>query len=223
MILKGYMNTLYIVVVGVVLNMVMTVLGAYFLSRKHVKWQKPIMLMILFTMFFSGGLVPFYLTVRSVGLENSHWALILPSLVNTFNLIITRTGFEAIPESLIESVEVDGGNHLVILTAICIPLIMPTIAVIVLYYAVDKWNAWFHASIFLNDRIKYPLQLVLREILISNDTSMLTANVDVSDTESVSDTLKYAIIIVATLPVLCLYPFLQKYFVNGVMLGAVKG
>jgi len=223
MIVKGYGNTLFIVVVGVTLNMTATILSAFFLSRRNVKWQKPIMMLIMFTMFFGGGLIPFYLTVRSVGLENSSWALIFPSLINTFNLIIMRTGFYSVPVSLEESVEIDGGNYFVILTKICIPLMMPTIAVITLYYAVDKWNSWFHAAIFLNDRTKYPLQLILREILISNDTSMMTSNIDVGDTESVAETIKYAVIMVATLPILCLYPFLQKYFVNGVMIGAVKG
>ena len=223
MILKGYANTIFIVVVGVALNMAMTILGAFFISRKKVKWKKPIMLMILFTMFFSGGLIPFYLTVRSLGLENSQWALIFPSLINTFNLIIMRTGFEVIPDSLEESVEIDGGNHFVTLTRICIPLIMPTLAVITLYYAVEKWNAWFHAAIFLNDRTKYPLQLVLREILISNDTTKMTSNVEVGDAESVADTIKYAIIMVATVPILCLYPFLQKYFMKGILIGSVKG
>jgi putative aldouronate transport system permease protein len=125
--------------------------------------------------------------------------------------------------SLEESVEIDGGSHFVILTKICLPLIVPTLAVITLYYAVEKWNSWFHAAIFLNDRTKYPIQLILREILISNDTSKMTSNVDVGDAVSIADTIKYAIIMVATVPILCLYPFLQKYFVNGVMIGAVKG
>jgi len=223
LILTGYMNTLTVVFFGVILNMIMTILGAYFLSRKNVQWQKPIFLMIIFTMYFSGGLVPFYLTVKSLGFEDTLLALIVPTAVNTFNLIIMRTGFYSIPDSLEESAMIDGANHFTILLKVCIPLIKPIIAVIVLYYAVERWNAWFYASIFLNDARKYPLQLILRQILISNDTNSMTGNVGTGDIQSVAETIKYAVIVVATLPILCLYPFLQKYFVQGVLVGAVKG
>ncbi len=223
MIVRGYANTLFVVVVGCVVSLLLTALGAYFLSRKNVLLKKPITIYIIFTMFFSGGMIPFYFTVKELGLYNSLWSLILPSAVNTFNLIIMKTGFEAIPESLDESVKLDGAGHLRILFSITIPLAMPTIAVIILYYAVEKWNAWFHAMMFLQTRTKYPLQLVLRGILLSSDTTSMTGGISDTDQEAIGESIKYGVIIVATLPILVVYPFLQKYFVKGIMVGAVKG
>ncbi|MDR1059649.1 MAG: carbohydrate ABC transporter permease [Clostridiales bacterium] len=222
MILRGYANTLLIVAAGVAINMALTVMGGFFLSRRGLKWKKPVMLMILFTMFFSGGLIPFYLTVRSLGLDNAYWAVILPGAVSTFNMLIMRTGFQGVPQSLEEAMEIDGGNQFTLLTRVCLPLVKPTLAVLALYYAVDRWNSWFNAAIFLRDRSMYPLQLILREILISNDTNLLTIGTPPSDVESVTETIKYATIVIATLPILCLYPFLQKYFVKGVLVGSVK-
>lgn len=223
MIVKGYLNTLFVVVVGSAISVTLTALGAYFLSRKNVMLQKPVMIYIIFTMFFSGGMIPFYFTVKQLGLYNSLWALILPTAMNTFNLIIMRTGFESIPVSLEESAKLDGAGHLTILMRIVLPLSMPVIAVVILYYAVEKWNAWFHAMMFIQDRVKYPLQLVLRGILLSNDTAAMTGGVGASDQEAIGESIKYGVIIVATLPILVVYPFLQKYFVKGVMVGAVKG
>ena len=224
MIIKGYGNTLFIVGVGTALSMSLTSMGAYFLSRKNVQWRNAVMFLIVFTMFFSGGMIPFYLTVNSYGLNNSRWALIIPGAVNTFNLIIMRTAFLTVPDSLEESAKLDGAGHWRILFKIFIPLLKPTMAVILLYYVVEKWNAWFNASIFLQDRNLYPLQLVLRGILIQNDTSTMTASsLSVADTAPVGETIKYAVIIIATLPILCIYPFLQKYFVKGIMIGAIKG
>ena len=223
MIVKGYMNTLFVVLVGSSISLVLTALGAYFLSRKNVMLQTPVMLYIIFTMFFSGGMIPFYFTVKQLGLYNSLWSLILPTAMNTFNLIIMRTGFLSIPDSLEESAKLDGAGHLTILFRIVLPLSMPVIAVIILYYAVEKWNAWFHAMMFIQDRVKYPLQLVLRGILLSNDTAAMTGGVGTVDQEAIGESIKYGVIIVATLPILVVYPFLQKYFVKGVMVGAVKG
>ena len=223
MIVKGYMNTLFVVLVGSSISLVLTALGAYVLSRKNVMLQTPVMLYIIFTMFFSGGMIPFYFTVKQLGLYNSLWSLILPTAMNTFNLIIMRTGFSSIPDSLEESAKLDGAGHLTILFRIVLPLSMPVIAVIILYYAVEKWNAWFHAMMFIQDRVKYPLQLVLRGILLSNDTAAMTGGVGTVDQEAIGESIKYGVIIVATLPILVVYPFLQKYFVKGVMVGAVKG
>ncbi|OPJ57371.1 carbohydrate ABC transporter permease [Clostridium oryzae] len=217
---RGYLNTLFILIVGTFLNIVMTSLGAYFLSRKNVMWKKPIMFGIVFTMYFSGGLIPFYLTVKQLHLDNTLWSLIIPNLVNTFNLIIMRTAFMAIPDSLEESAKLDGASHFTILTRLIIPLCAPTIAVMVLYYGVGYWNSWFNASIFLRDRGKFPLQLILREILLQNTNA--DSNNTLIDQESISETIKYALIIVSTVPVLFVYPFLQKYFVKGVMVGALK-
>ena len=157
-------------------------------------------------------------------MNNSLWALILPGLVNTYNLIIMRTSFSSIPESLEESARIDGASHWTILLKIILPLSKAIIAVMVLYYAVGHWNSWFNASIYIRDRNKFPLQLVLREILIINDTNVMTqGSGGAADQMSIAETIKYAVIVTATLPVLCLYPFLQKYFVKGVMIGSVKG
>ncbi len=221
-ILAGYRNTLFIVVFGVTLNLFMTSLGAYVLSRKNVMWNKVFMFMIVFTMFFHGGLVPLYLIVKNVGLLDSLWATIIPFSMSTFNLIIMRTAFMGIPDGLEESAKIDGANHFTILFRIILPLSMPVIAVMVLYYAVDKWNGWFYASVFIKSRELFPLQLVLREILISNSTDSMSTGVSAADRHQIGETIKYATIVVATLPVLCIYPFVQRYFVKGVMVGSLK-
>ena len=223
MILKGYTNTAFVVIVGVAVNIFITALGAYFLSRKNVMWQKPIALAIIFTMYFSGGLIPLYLTVQKLSLFNSLWALILPVAVDTFNLIVMRTGFAAIPDSLEESAHIDGASHIQILFRIVFPLAMPVISVMILYYGVYHWNAWFHATLFLRERTLYPIQVILREILIINETDTMMEGVAEIQRNTVAETMKYATIIVATVPILCVYPFLQKYFVKGVMIGAIKG
>ncbi len=222
MILIGYRNTLLVLVIGVTLNMFLTALGAYFMSRKRVLFKRPITLLIIFTMYFSGGLIPIYLNVRSLGLLDTYAALILPVAINTFNLIIMRTSFTSIPDSLEESAILDGAGHLTLLFRIILPLAKATVAVILLYYAVEHWNSWFNAMIFLNDRDKFPLQLVLQEILIQNDTSSMTQMVSIGDSSSVGETVKYAVIIVSSVPIFCVYPFIQRYFEKGVMIGAVK-
>lgn len=222
MILIGYKNTIIILVIAVTLNMFLTALGAYFMSRKNVLFKGPITLLIIFTMYFSGGLIPIYLNVRSLGLLDTYAALILPVAINTFNLIIMRTAFTSIPYSLEESAILDGAGHLTLLFRIILPLSKATVAVILLYYAVEHWNSWFNAMIFLNDRDKFPLQLVLQEILIQNDTSSMTQMVSIGDSSSVGETVKYAVIIVSSVPIFCVYPFIQRYFEKGVMIGAVK-
>ncbi|WP_248928084.1 carbohydrate ABC transporter permease [Paenibacillus hamazuiensis] len=222
-ILTGYRNTLFIVVFGVVINLLMTALGAYVLSRKNVMWNKLFTFLIVFTMFFQGGMIPVYLTVKNVGLVNSLWSLILPFAINTFNLIIMRTAFLAVPDSLEESAKIDGANHFTILFRIIMPLSMPVIAVMILYYAVEKWNGWFWASIFLKDRELFPLQIILREILLANSTDSMSTGAAAAERFQIGETIKYATIMVSTIPILCVYPFVQKYFVKGVMIGAVKG
>lgn len=223
MILRGYGNTLFILALGLVFNMTLTCMGAYVMSRTNVLFGKAITMMIIFTMYFSGGLIPFYLTVKQLGMENSLLALIVPSAINTFNLIIMRTSFAAIPSSLEESARLDGAGHITILVRIIVPLSKATMAVIALYYAVAHWNSWFNAMIFLTDRKLFPLQLILREILIQNDTSSMTQMVNIGESSFIGETIKYAVIIVSVVPILCVYPFVQKYFVKGVMIGAVKG
>ncbi|WP_281890669.1 carbohydrate ABC transporter permease [Paenibacillus sp. YYML68] len=222
-ILTGYRNTLFIIVFGIILNLFMTALGAYVLSRKNVMLNKPFMIFIVITMFFNGGLVPFYLVVKGVGLLDTLWAPIIPFAINTFNLIIMRTSFQSIPDSLEEAAKMDGASHWVILFRIILPLSLPIMAVMTLYYAVDKWNGWFYSSIFIKDRDLYPLQLVIREILISNSTESMSSNGSNSDLFQIGETIKYATIMVSTLPILMVYPYLQRFFVKGVMVGSLKG
>jgi len=223
MIIKGYLNTIFIVFVGTGVNIVMTALGAYVLSRKNVYWQKLFIFIIVFTMFFRGGMIPTYLLVKNLKLTDTLWALIVPNAISTYNMIIMRTSFLSIPESLEESARIDGAKDFTILFKIVIPLSLPVIAVMILFYGVGHWNSWFSAMIYLRKRELYPLQLILREILISSDTSQMITGVGTIDREPVTQTVKYATIMVATIPILCIYPFLQRYFVKGVMIGSLKG
>lgn len=218
----GYLNTVFYVVLGTVINMAMTILSAFVLARRNFLLRKPLTLMALVTMYFSGGMIPLYLQVNRLGLLNSVWALLLPTAMSTYNLIIMRTAFSNIPAELEESAFLDGANEWVILFRIVVPLSMATLAVMVLFYSVNIWNGWFNAMIYLQDRKLFPLQLILREILIANDTSSMTVGMT-GDKVPLAESVKYATIVVATLPVLCIYPFLQKYFVKGVMIGALKG
>jgi len=223
MISIGYLNTLFYVIIGTLVNLFFTTLGAYGLSRKDLLLKNAIMFVVVFTMFFSGGLIPLFLVVQKIGLINSRWAVIFPVAIETTNLIIMRTAFQSIPYGIEESVKIDGANDYVILAKIVIPLSMPVIAVMTLFYGVTRWNAWFNASIFLQDRVLYPLQLVIREILIINDTNSMLIGIASDAADSVSETIKYATIIISTVPILLVYPFLQKYFIKGVMIGAIKG
>ncbi|MFU0799900.1 MAG: carbohydrate ABC transporter permease [Xylanivirga thermophila] len=219
----GYKNTLFYVLVGTTINLFMTSLGAYGLSRKNLLWGKPIMFLVVFTMFFGGGLIPFFLTVKNLGMLNTRWAIVIPSAISTWNLIVMRTSFMGIPDSLEESARIDGANDIVILFKIILPLSLPVLAVMALFYGVGHWNGWFDAVIFLRNRALYPLQVFLREILIINaDKNTMSINRPLED-ELIKKQLKYCTIIVATAPILCIYPFLQKYFVKGVMVGAIKG
>ncbi|OZB92273.1 carbohydrate ABC transporter permease [Paenibacillus sp. XY044] len=223
MIIKGYVNTFIILAGGLVLNIILTAFGAYALSRKGLRYRKPLMLFIVFTMFFNGGLIPLYFTVKGLGLTNSLWSLMIPQAISAFNLIIMRTAFEAVPDSLEESAKIDGAHEFVILFRIMIPLCMPVMAVMLLYYGVSHWNSWFNAMIYLQDRSLYPLQLVLRELLLLNDASSMATGASGGEVAIIGETLKHATIIVATVPILLVYPFLQKYFVKGALIGAVKG
>lgn len=221
---RCYGNTIYICVVSLIINMVLTSFGAYFLTRKEAIGRGVIMALIMVTMYFGGGLIPSYLVIQTLGLYNTYWALILPGAIGTYNMIVLRTAFAAIPESLYEAARIDGAGHFRILSQLMVPLAKATIAVVTLYYLVAHWNSWFGASIYLDDKTKYPLQLFLREILIKNDTTSMTADIGLGEeTAAASEALKYAIIVVSVVPVLCVYPLLQKYFAKGVMIGAVKG
>jgi putative aldouronate transport system permease protein len=220
-ILTGYLNTAFYVIAGVAINMIMSCLGAYVLSRKQLYIRKAMTMGIVFTMYFSGGLIPFFLVVKSLGLYNSRLALLLPAAINTWNLIIIRTSFSQIPASLEEAAHIDGANDFTILLRVVIPVVKATIAVMILFYAVQHWNAWFNAMIFLRERNKYPLQLFLREILLYgsvNDINTFASSDEMMDTLTVN-LIKYCTIVISTVPILCIYPFLQKYFTKGVMIG----
>ena len=225
-IISGYANTLIYVSLGTGLNMILTVLGGYALSRKKLLWKNLIMFLIVFTMWFSGGLVPTYMVVYKLGLIDTRSAVILPTAMSAFNLIIMRTGFSGIHASIEEASKIDGAGDFTTLFKIMIPLNKAVIAVIALFYLVFNWNQWFNALIYLpNKRQLYPLQLILREILIKNDlSSMVTAEAGKTNEQDLYRQLvKYSTVIVATLPILCIYPFVQKYFVKGFMIGSVKG
>ena len=223
LILSGYLNILFVLAVSLPINIALTLFCGYFLASKNVLFKKPILFIIMFTMFFSGGMIPAYLNIRELGLYNSLWALILPGAMSVYNAIICRTAVQAVPESLTESAYIDGANDLVIVFRIILPLIMPTIAVLLLYYGVGHWNAWFNASIYLKDNNKLPIQNVLRSILIANSNILNSAAAENDQVNQFAESIKYSTIILTTGPVLCIYPFLQKYFVKGVMIGAVKG
>ena len=222
--LMGYRNTLFFVFFGTLINLIMTSMGAYVLSRKNLMWKRPITLMILFTMYFSGGLIPLFLTVKQVGLMYSPMSILLVSAISTWNLMIMKTSFQGISEELIESARIDGAQDFTILIRIMIPLSLPVLAVMALFYGVGRWNSWFYEMIFLR-RDWYPLQVVLQEILLKNTNVDYLKAVHASQMEAMKlkDIIKYAVIVMATVPILFSYPLLQKYFVKGIMIGSLKG
>ncbi len=222
-VVTGYMNTIIYVVTGTALNLFLTSIGGYALSRKDVRLKKIILLFIAFTMLFSGGLIPRFLLIKDIGLMDNRLVMILPTAIITWNLFIMRTSFANIPYSFEEAAKIDGANDFTILFRIILPIAKPTVAVMVLYYGVHHWNAWADAMIFLRDSKKIPLQLVLRQILIMNDTERMIEEANSTQSDLYESLVKYCTIIVATVPVLTLYPFLQKYFVKGIMVGGVKG
>ena len=219
----GYANTIFYVVVGTVLSIFFSCLGAYTLSRPKLMFKKLFTLLVVFTMYFSGGMIPKFLVVKGVGLYNTRMAVILPGVISTWNMIVMRTSFRAIPQSLEESARLDGAGDFTILFRIIVPCAKATIAVMVLYYAVAQWNGWFDAMIYLQDRSKFPLQLFLREILLINiNNANNAAGNDAADVLYLDTLVKYAMIIISTVPILCIYPFVQKYFMKGVMMGSIK-
>lgn len=220
---NGYRNTLIYLVLGTTINMVLTTICAYVLSRSRFTLQRFFSFLITFTMFFNGGLVPTYLLIKNLSMIDTIWALVLPGAISVYNMIIMRTSFAGIPPALEESARLDGANDLRILLSVVIPLSMPVIAVLILFYGVYHWNSWFNAMLYIRTRSKYPLQLILREILIASSTTEMTVDASAMDRENIDDVIKYATIVVATFPILCAYPFLQRFFVKGIMVGAVKG
>jgi putative aldouronate transport system permease protein len=225
-IVRGFLNSVFYATVGTAINVTLTLLAAYPLSRKNLRGRGPIMFFFFFTTLFSGGLIPTYLVVRDLGLLNTRWALILPTALSVWNLIITRTYFQtAIPDELLDAATIDGANDFRFLRDVVLPLSGPIIAVNALFYAVGHWNAYFDALIYLTDESLFPLQLVLREILVQNQTNLrMTGDVtSMLARENLADLLKYALIVVATVPLLLVYPFVQKHFVKGALIGSLKG
>lgn len=220
----SYANTVLYVVSGGLLSTLITVMTAFALTRKGLPFKNLIMMLILFTMYFSGGLIPTFIVIRNLHLVDTRWVVILLPLINTYNLIITISYFKGLPYELEEAAKIDGANDYRILFQVMVPLAKPIIAVITLYYMVSLWNSYFNEMIYLTSRSKFPLQLVLREILIQNDTASVGgAASNAGDVQSYAENLKFAVIVVSTVPILCIYPFVQKYFVKGVTIGAVKG
>lgn len=222
---RGYLNTLIYVLAGTALNMVVTMPAAYALSRRGFKARNKVMFYFVFTMFFSGGLVPTYMTISSLNLISTKTILIIFVAVNTYNLIIARTFIEnSIPEDLYEAAILDGCSHFAYFTKVVVPLSKAVNSVLVLYYAVYHWNDYFNALVYNSKQENAPLQIVLREILLLNQAfASGNGGVQGGYGQSSADQVKYAVIIVSTLPILCVYPFVQKYFEKGVMIGAVKG
>ncbi len=220
---SGLKNILIILVFALPLNLFMTVICGYFMSTKNVLFKKYINFIIIFTMFFGGGLIPTFLNQRSLGLYNNLAALIIPGAFSVYNAIICKTAIEAIPDSLVESAYIDGASDIKILSRIIIPLIRPTMAVLLLYYGVGHWNSWFNASIYIQEDKLLPIQNVLRALLIENSNVLGEGMGTGDEFNRYAEIIKYATIIITTAPILCIYPFLQKYFVKGVMIGAVKG
>ncbi len=224
-ILIGYGNTLFYVVIGTLIRMILTTLGAYVLSQRRFMLRKQITILCVFTMYFTGGLIPTYLLVSQLGMVNTRWALIIPTAITCWNMIILKTSFQNIPSALVESGYLDGANDLQILCRIIIPVSKASLSVITLYYVVAEWGSWFQAAIYLSSkRDYYPLQLVLREILNSGTNTVVEANGAASANELLlQEIAKYSGISIATLPIICLYPFIQKYFEKGIMMGSIKG
>ena len=222
---RGFANSVFYTAAGTLISVTLTVLAAYPLSRKGLPGRNLLMMGILFTMYFSGGMVPTYLLVRDLGMYNTVWAVLVPAALSTYNLIVAKTFFEnSIPEELYESAYLDGCGNIQMLFKIVLPLSKAILAVLVLYYAVGIWNSYFDALIYLKDTAKHPLQIVLRNILLLGQTEQMGTNdVGMAEKIKMAEAIKYSAIVVSSIPMILIYPFIQKHFVKGVMIGAVKG
>ncbi len=221
----GFGNSLYYAVVGTIINVAITIMAAYPLSRKDFFARNKISFIFAFTMWFSGGMIPSFLLIKSLHLYDTRWALIIPGAISVYNTFITRTYFQTnIPDELLESAKLDGCDDFGFLFRVVLPLSGPILAVISLFYAVGHWNSYFGALIYLNKQELFPLQIVLREVLILNTAQDIVGNLDLqSERELMSEVLKNSLIVIASLPVIAIYPFVQKFFVKGMMIGAIKG
>lgn len=222
---KSYLNTVIYTVVGTFINVAMTAMCAYPLSRKKFFGRNVFAFMIIFTMFFDAGMIANFMVVDQLNLTNKIWAIVLPGAINAWYMVIMRTFFQQIPEEIYESAHLDGAGDFVIFGKIVLPLSVPTIMTMVLFYAVGHWNSWFNALIYLDDKAKYPVQLIMRNIVLSGETAALSSSAASMsrDVGIVATNVKYAVVFVTMLPILLVYPFIQKYFVKGIMVGALKG
>lgn len=222
---SGYMNTIFYCIATTTIGLLITVMASYVTAIKGVLWADAIMLFASFTMLFNGGMISSYIVnTQILNMYDSRWAVILPGCFSVMYLILIRTAMKSVPESLIESAMLDGAGHMTILFQIMLPLIKATLATVILYYVVGQWNSWFQAGIYLRDRSKFPLQIIIKEILITGDTSSSMNATDFSgDLTMYKQLIKYCTIVVSTAPIFAFYPFVQKYFESGVMIGAVKG
>lgn len=222
---RGFRNSCLYTITGTLISVILTILAAYPLSRKELPGRNLFMMLILFTMYFSGGMIPTYLLVKDLGMYNTVWSLLIPAAISTYNLIVAKTFFEnSIPGELYESARLDGCGNIAMLYRIVLPLSKAILAVLVLYYAVGIWNAYFDALIYVRDTSLHPLQIVLRNILLLGQTEQMGTNdVGMADKIKMAEAVKYSAIVVSSIPMLLIYPFVQKYFVKGVMIGAVKG
>ncbi len=223
-IFKALGNSIFITIIGTILAVIITSMFAYPLSRKYLPGRKWVMIYVMITMLFSGGLIPFYLVVKSLGLHDSLWAVIIPLMVSAWNMILIRNFFMAVPNSLEESAWIDGANDLIIFLKIMLPVSKPILATITLFYAVAYWNDWYLALLFIRERTKMPVQLLIRELL-SNFNQILAQTGVMTQREAIvpQESTKMASIVVASLPIILVYPFLQKYFIKGIMVGSIKG
>lgn len=219
----SYANTVKYTVVGTFFNIAATGMMAYSLSRKSLTWRKQITLLVTFTMLFNGGMIPTYMVVNSLKLIDTIWVMFLPGLVSTWNLLVMRTFFEGVPESLAESAYLDGATEMQTLYYIYLPISIPIILTMSLFYAVGHWNSFFNALIYLKSAKKFPLQIILRDIVISGDIASESENLRAGANQIVPEGVKAATIIVAILPIVSVYPFIQKYFIQGTTIGAIKG
>ncbi len=221
---KAYANTIIYTVIGTFINVLMTALCAYPLSRKKFYGRNVFSFMIIFTMFFDAGMIANFMVVSSLHLYNTIWAIVLPGAINAWYMVIMRTFFQQLPEELYESAYLDGAGDFIVFTRIALPLSVPTIMTMVLFYAVGHWNSWFNALIYLDDKVKYPVQLIMRNIVLSGETAAISGAASVAgDVGIIATNIKYAVVFVTMLPILMVYPFIQKYFVKGILVGALKG
>lgn len=220
---RGYLNTIIYTVLTVILSLFVTIPAGWTLSRKNLPFKKFLMIYFIIPMFFGGGLIPFYNIMSRLGLVNTIWAVIIPSILSVWNLFMTKTFFaSSIPESLIEAAKIDGAGQFKTFLIVVLPLAKPIIAVMALYYAIGQWNSYFNAMIFLQDEKLYPLQLVLKEILIATESTVGGSGETILEQYRLATQIKYVSVIISSLPVLMLYPFVQKYFVQGVLIGSLK-